>query len=134
MKIRTLKKILKQYKPIIEFRLPDTIPQKDVEVFRRQVALITGNKFLVFVCQIPKEPISINSGILDQDKLEEFRKEWLKYLNDSRGIVTILNKEDKVEFHSLDYIIIHSPFKMPINLYKAKLKQLKDLVNKAHGL
>lgn len=126
MKIRTLKKFLKVYKPIIEFKLPDTIHPQDIEIFKRQVAQITGGKYLVFISQVPQFTVTKPKDF----DLEEFKKEWYKWVDS--GIPILLSGDEEPSFQKIsqDFITIHSPFKIPLSVYKSKLEQLKSLVNK----
>ncbi len=129
MKIRTLKKFLKDYKPIIEVRLPDTISIHELHNFRLELNKIVGSRYLVYVCVVPSRPIDLLASI-SEDKILEFKEQWLKHLQSSKNIIAVLRKDDNVEFHTMSSIIIHSPFKMPLKLYHKKLQQIKDLAVK----
>src|ERR1700748_3145805 len=128
MKIRTLKKFLKVYKPIIEFKLPNDIGHAELHRFRSEVSRILDNKYLVFISQIP--PFKINPPDVTKISLEQFKKDWEDYIKG--GAPVILSDDEKIFFEekSRDFITIHSPFKIPLSIYKNKLKQLNDLVTK----
>lgn len=133
MKIRTIKKLIRQYPPIIEIRLPERLNTQDV---LEQLKYMKENKLpkylkeslvVIFPLEEPTGILKINSDI-PQKKLDEFKEMWEKNLK-SLNVLTF-SEGSKIEWIEPSFVTIHSALKDTLFIYEKTKERLNKLIRK----
>ncbi len=131
MKLRTLKKFLKVYKPILEIRIPPIITMEEMQNLRQKLRTVVGDKYLIFMIPCNDFPVTLQMSLdkVSEKDLEEFRQTWLQMIGQTGEPIMIKNSYGtEPEMTPLSYCTIHSPFKLPLKVYQKKLKEIQRLV------
>lgn len=125
MKVRQLKKLLKEFQPILVIKYPIVMSMSDLHNMRQELIRCGHVKnFRVFFIRQP-EPLIITPDIKDID-VKEFIRVW----QEQGQIITHGSIQSCMPLETDEPIYIISPLKIPVWMYKARLKKLEDIVKK----
>ena len=134
MKIRTIKKLIAQYPPIIEIRIKEEILTAALHaelIFYIKNSIpnyLKDSLIFIILLQEPKGIFKIDPHI-SKASLKEFREEW-KRGNNSAGLMTV-NNDTKIEWIQLEhpsYVTIHSAITSTPFMYKKTLERLNNKI------
>lgn len=132
MKIRQLKKILKEFPPILVITYPYSMNIEDVMNLKRAIQSLYFNKkyegWKIFLIE-GSEPLKLLDNNIKEEQIKEFRKSWEEVLKNN--VTPILSFEDIEINLSPKLVEFISPFKIPIWLYKSKVQKIENMIEES---